>query len=114
MKIVEIILPRIKDHHNRFILLQPFKEHFCTSLLHLEKRAGQAIAFNFWNPSGHYSLDLGIPMQRQVAKCLHLMNKEFYGKCAKGDFADRSKMGNKSCMRNEKIAGKNLIWTPEL
>ena len=69
--------------------------------------------FNFWNPSGHYNLNLGIPEQRDVAKLLLILNKQVYNRILAGDLKDRSIHGNKSYMRNEKISGGSFVWTPD-
>lgn len=51
---------------------------------------GQALMFNFWNPTDIYDLNLSIPSQREVAKMLLLLNKQFAAKVKTGEYKDRS------------------------
>lgn len=46
--------------------------------------------FNFWNPINHYSLNLAVPQQREVANIILLLNKQFYLKVKAGELKDRS------------------------
>lgn len=72
---------------------------------------GRAYLFNYWNPNGHYELNLANPVERDVAITLIVMNKEAMKRVAAGERADRSQMGNKSCFRNEKFNTKAFIMT---
>jgi len=74
---------------------------------------GQALLFNFWNPIGIYDLHLSVPAQREVAKMLHLLNKQFAVKVKAGECKDRSQKGNLSCFRNEKVNGGHIVWSPD-
>lgn len=56
-----MILPKIKDQHNRFKVIEHFKGNAQTILSGMYKTLGQAMFFNFWNPSGHYDLNLSVP-----------------------------------------------------
>ena len=49
-----------------------------------------AFDFNFWNPNGHYSLNLSNPIERNVAVSLFVMNKEAKKKMEEGLLCDRS------------------------
>ena len=69
--------------------------------------------FNFFNPQGHYELNLAVPEQRDVANTILLLNKQFYAKVKAGEYKDRSQFGNASCLRNEKVGGGVLLWTPD-
>ena len=46
--------------------------------------------FNFWNPQGHYNLNLLVPQQREVANIILLLNKQFFAKVKAGELKDRS------------------------
>jgi len=37
---------------------------------------GDAYYFNFWNPTGHYRLNLGNEIEREIAMTLIVKNKE--------------------------------------
>ncbi len=74
---------------------------------------GQALSFNFFNPNGHYRLNLSVPEQREVAKCILLLNKQVFAKITAGELCDRSQKGNKSYIRNERYSGGAFTWTPE-
>ena len=74
-RVVCSVMPKIQDRHNRFQLVSAHKDIGCIMLSKLHKRLGQAMNFNFWNPSGHYNLNLGVPEQREVAKILLILNK---------------------------------------
>ena len=69
--------------------------------------------FNFYNPTGHYKLNLAIPVQRDCANIILLLNKLFYAKVKAGEYKDRSQKGNASCLRNERVGGGDFIWTPD-
>ena len=69
--------------------------------------------FNFYNPQGHYRLNLSIASQRETANVLVLLNKLFYAKVKAGELKDRSQKGNLSCMRNEKVGGGAFVWGPD-
>ena len=70
---------------------------------------GRAYNFNYWNPNGHYELNLANEVERDIAVTLFIMNKEMSKRVAAGERADRSQMGNKSCFRNEKYNSKLFI-----
>ena len=82
-------------------------------LTRIHNNMGQAMNFNFWNPQGHYNLNLSIPEQREVANTILLLNKQFFLRVKAGELKDRSLMGNASCLRNEKVGGGAIIWTPD-
>ena len=110
---MRMLLARIKDWHNRFILVEHFKGSSARILTTIKKQMGQAFTFNFFNPNGHYRLNLSEPEQREVAKCLMLLNKQISTQITAGELCDRSQRGNKSCIRNELYAGGSFMWTPE-
>lgn len=74
---------------------------------------GQAYYFSFWNPNGHYELNLGNPLEREIAMSLIVINKEAFKRIAAGEKADRSQYGNKSCFRNEKINSQSFLMSNE-
>jgi hypothetical protein len=51
---------------------------------------GRAYNFNYWNPNGHYELNLANEVERDVAVTLFIMNKEMGKRIAAGERADRS------------------------
>lgn len=108
-----MMLPRIKDQHNRFKVIEHFKHSMQSMLTRLYANIGQALMFNFWNPTGIYDLNLSVPAQREVAKMLLLINKQFAIKVKAGECKDRSQKGNASCLRNEKVSGGIVVWSPE-
>jgi hypothetical protein len=63
---------------------------------------GNAFNFSFWNPTGHYKLNLQHPIEREVAMMIIVINKEANRRILAGEMSDKSQMGNKSCMRNER------------
>ena len=62
---------------------------------------------------GHYKLNLAVTEQREVANIILLLNKQFHLKVKSGEFKDRSQKGNASCLRNEKVGGGEIFWTPD-
>jgi hypothetical protein len=70
-------------------------------------------SYCYWNPNGHYELNVANPVERDVAISLILLNKEACKRIAAGEKADRSQMGNKSCFRNESFNTKHFIWSNE-
>lgn len=75
----------------------------------MAQKMGRAYSFNYWNPNGHYELNLANDVERDVAVTLFIMNKETGKRIAAGEKADRSQMGNRSCFRNEKFNTKLFI-----
>lgn len=74
---------------------------------------GNAFYFPYWNPNGHYELNLANQVERDIAVTLIVLNKEAMKRVAAGEKADRSQMGNKSSFRNEKFNLKPFIITGE-
>lgn len=74
---------------------------------------GKAYSFNYWNPNGHYELNLTNPVERDVAVSIIIINKEASKKIGAGERADRSQMGNKSFFRNEKFNSKTFVMNPD-
>ena len=66
---------------------------------------GQSYFFNYWNSNGHYILNLGNKVERDIAITLIVKNKQAVKRIQAGERADRSQFGNKSCFRNERING---------
>jgi hypothetical protein len=46
--------------------------------------------FSFWNPNGHYELNLANSVERDIALTLIVHNKESAKKILSGERADRS------------------------
>ena len=82
-------------------------------LSRIYKKMGPAMNFNFWNPTGHYNLNLGIQEQREIAKIILILNKQVFNLITAGELKDRSQTGNKSYLRNEKLSGGLFQWTPD-
>ena len=112
-RVLEHVFPKIRDNHNKYKLIEHFKWEMQTMLTRIKSNLGQAMNFNFWNPQGHYVLNLKVPEQREVANTILLLNKQFFVKVKAGELKDRSQHGNASCLRNEKVAGGAIIWTPD-
>jgi hypothetical protein len=49
-----------------------------------------AYCFNYWNPNGHYELNLANPIERDIAVTLFVWNKESSKHILAGERADRS------------------------
>jgi len=107
------MLPKIRDRHNRYKLIEHFKWEMQTMLSRVHSYMGQAMNFNFWNPTGHYILNMAVPEQREVANVLLLLNKQFFNRVKANELKDRSHKGNASCLRNEKVSGGAIVWTPD-
>ena len=75
---VKTLLPKIRDSHNRFSLVQHFPQRSLVFLQELKREMGSAFEFSFYNPNGYYELDLGKPIQRELAKLLMVINKQFF------------------------------------
>ena len=67
---------------------------------------GKAYSFNYWNPNGHYELNLANPVESWLYR-------EASKKIGAGERADRSQMGNKSFFRNEKFNSKTFVMNPD-
>ncbi len=103
------LLNRIIDRHARFAIFSHFEDkRIATNVC---RKMGQSFFFSFWNPTGHYELNLANFLQRDVAMSLIALNKEIMNKITEGLEIDRSQRGNKSCMRNEKHNGQVFIWS---
>jgi hypothetical protein len=108
-KIAPFLMNKIADRHNRFAMVSNFPKSQRTLLTKVAQKMGRAYNFNYWNPNGHYELNLANEVERDVAATLFIMNKEMGKRIAAGERADRSQMGNKSCFRNEKFNTKLFI-----
>jgi hypothetical protein len=56
----------------------------------ISAKMGDAFFFSFWNPSGHYSLNLANIIEREIAMILIVLNKEVNKLIIAGTMADRS------------------------
>lgn len=110
------LLNCVRDQHAKFFMashfnlnasILPSKSSFLT--IDIKKLMGDAFNFNFWNPNGHYVLNLSNKVERQVAICLFVMNKEARKAIEEGLLCDRSQHGNKSIWRSEKLNGGRFI-----
>lgn len=63
------------------------------------------------NPNGHYELDLS--KHRQIAVDLLAHNQRIVKIAEKNKLFDRSKNGNKSCFRNERVQHCPQIIAPD-
>jgi hypothetical protein len=112
-KIAPFLMNRVVDRHNRFAMISHLPKVQRTLLTKIYQKMGRAYSFNYWNPNGHYELNLANPIERDIAITLIVMNKEGMKRISAGEKADRSQMGNKSCFRNEKFNTKAFIMTGE-
>lgn len=76
---------------------------------------GNAFHFNYFNPTGHYSIKLSNQVEREVALTLLMLNRKYKQIIEGGDAkryigTDRSKYGNLSWFRNERISGVSFIY----
>ena len=98
---------RIINRHFRFDILQ--------SLNNLETKQsvmdylGESYNFNYHNPTGHYRLRLNNKSEREVALTLLMFNRKYSSLIGQGILTDKSKMGNQSWFRNEKLIHKNSL-----
>ena len=60
-RMAKTLMGRVKDRHNRFLLVDHFRESQGRVLTSIKSQLGQALSFNFFNPSGHYRLNLAVP-----------------------------------------------------
>jgi len=51
---------------------------------------GQSFTFCYWNPNGHYELNLANQVEREIAMTLIVINKEISKRITSGELADRS------------------------
>jgi hypothetical protein len=85
-----VVFNAIADRHNRFAMFQLWPENAAANISKCTKELGDAFNFTFFNPTGHYVLNLNQPQQREVAKCLLLLNKINFDRVTKGELKDRS------------------------
>lgn len=71
-----LIFTNVIDKHNRFALFQLFPEMASSYIKKCQRDLGDAYNFTFWNPTGHYVMNLANPQQREVVKCLLLINRQ--------------------------------------
>lgn len=107
-KMAPLLMNRIIDRHNRFALVSHVPKVQRTLMSKIFQKMGNAFGFNYWNPNGHYELNLANPVERDVAVTLIVMNKEGMRRMTAGENSDRSQYGNKSCFRNEKFNTKEF------
>lgn len=77
------------------------------------KLLGNAYSFNYFNPTGHYKLKLSNNADRDVALTLLMFNRKYKLLVDQGVVTDRSRMGNRSCFRNEKTNGVPFVYDEE-
>ena len=88
--IVPYLLNRIYDRHNRFYLVSHFPNIAKRLLSKISAKMGDAFFFSFWNPTGHYTLNLANNIERDIAMTLIVLNKEVNKFIVGGTLADRS------------------------
>jgi len=108
---VPYLMNRIVDRHVRFKLLSHFND--IKTFRNISKVMNKCYYFSFWNPTGHYSLNLAHYLERELAMSLLVLNKETHKLMLEGLMADRSISGNKSCFRNETYNGSPFFIDPE-
>ena len=90
-KIAPFLMNRVVDRHNRFALVSHFPKAQRNLLSKLSnKMSRQAFSFCYFNPNGHYELNLANQAERDVAVSLIVLNKEASKRIAAGEKADRS------------------------
>jgi hypothetical protein len=55
---VSLLINKLKDRHARFSLVKHFPGRALTFYSELREQMGDAYDFSFFNPSGHYRLNL--------------------------------------------------------
>ena len=105
---------RIVNRHFRKDLLQSL--HNVEAKSSVKEYLGEAYNFNYYNPTGHYKLRLSNKAEREVALTLLMLNRKYSQLVKEGILSDRSKLGNKSCFRNEFLIFKsfNPYTTPSM
>ena len=88
------IFNRILNRHLRFDILQSLPNADTKSIA--QKYLGHAYNFCYFNPTGHYRLQLSSQPEREVALTLLMFNRKYKQLVAEGVVTDRSKMGNQS------------------
>jgi hypothetical protein len=56
-----LVFSSVIDKHNRFALFQHFPDSATTNIRKCQRELGDAFNFTFWNPNGHYLLNLAHP-----------------------------------------------------
>jgi len=107
------LLNRVVDRQNRFYLLGNFNQSQKAIHTKVKNKMGQAFHFAYWNPTGQYSLNLGNPVERDIAVTLIVLSKEAQKKMLSGQATDKSQAGNKHCFRNEKLNGQAFVMSNE-
>ncbi len=54
-----------------------FTSEFNSMLSKVHRFMGDAFNFTYWNPNGHYTLNLNNSIERDIAITLIVINKEF-------------------------------------
>ena len=99
---------RIVNRHLRNDLIQLLPTY--DAKLIAMHQLSSAFSFTYYNPTGHYKLKLSNPVEREVALTLLMFNRKFKILVDQGDVTDRSKMGNRSWFRNEKLSGVSFTY----
>lgn len=102
---------RVMNRHFRYDIFQylPNIESKQIAMKYL----GESYCFTYYNPTGHYKLKLSNKQEREVALTLLMFNHKYKLLVSQGDVTDRSKMGNQSWFRNEKLSGVSFVYTEE-
>lgn len=105
---VVTLFNRIANRHLRYDLIQTLST-YDSKLLAMKYLAG-SFNFNYYNPTDHYKLKLGNPVEREVALTLLMFNRKAKFAIDAGEATDRSKFGNRSWFRNEKLDGVSFVY----
>lgn len=103
-----MLFNRVVNRHLRYDLVQQLPTVDAKQIT--MKQLGSAYTFNYFNPTGHYELKLANPVERDVAVTLLMFNRKYKLIVDQGDVTDRSKNGNRSCFRNEKLSGVSFNY----
>lgn len=118
-KVAPFLINSIQDRHLRFAIAAQASSQGDEAILQYltsmrDKMGGNSMYFSCFNPNGRYKLDLGNPVQRDIAKQLMVINKRVNEKIVAKECCDRSQIGNQSCFRNEKINKAGFAMHPHL
>lgn len=83
------------------------------SKIHIPRILGDAYAFTYFNPTGHYRLNLAYASQRIVAETILLLDYKHKLLIEDKQIVDKSKHGNQSCFRNEKFNEVPFVFSPD-
>ena len=89
-KIAPYLVNRVADRHLKYQFVGHFAKNWKQVLTKVYSRMGMAYFFSYWNPNGHYILNLSNKIEREIAITLIVQNKQVIKRISAGERADRS------------------------